>query len=74
MFCEENLLDLPFSLTRAFIFSMVSSESEIRSSISCILLVMLDSGAFWQRAKSLRMERISYMSMGHTVTRHLSES
>ena len=56
MFCEENLLDLPLSLTRAFIFSMVSSESEIHSSISCILLVMLVSEV------SVRLPRFSIAS------------
>jgi hypothetical protein len=43
MFCVRNFLALTFSLTHAPISSIVLSMSEILSSISCILLVMLAS-------------------------------
>ena len=56
MYCDENLLVLPFSLIRAFLFSLVSAGSESHSSISCILLVMLDS------VVSVHLPRISISS------------
>jgi hypothetical protein len=43
IFWVRNFLDFAFSLTVVSIFSMVSSEPEILSFISCILSVMLAS-------------------------------
>jgi hypothetical protein len=44
MFCVRNFLDLTFSQTGVLISSIISSMSEILSSISYILLARLVSG------------------------------